>query len=145
MKNALLLDFLANLCHFAQEHISDPDAWSTNPTKRQELLEPTSYSVACFLAQNTVNGHEGVELEIVLDHLAHVPSHSIRKHNGMYLTSKEQWIDIINDLVHDLGGWKDDPSFGDWYKNKVGITVEQAKRSEVYDLQLMEDAWNHKD
>ena len=33
-------------------------------------------------------------------------------------------------------------TFADWYKFKTGVTLEQAKRAGVYDLGLLEEAFN---
>jgi hypothetical protein len=89
-----LISFMSKSCHYAQEHIHDPDAWSQNVNKRKYLFQCTSYQVACFLAQNTFLGQDGVECDIVLDKLAE-PG----------VKSEEQWEKIITDIVGDLGGW----------------------------------------
>ena len=57
MKN--LETFLAKSLHYAQEHCGDPQAWSMNHEDRANRFECVSYQVACFLAQNTVNGGQG--------------------------------------------------------------------------------------
>lgn len=33
-------------------------------------------------------------------------------------------------------------TFAEWYEAKVGLTLDQAKRTGVYDLDLLEDAFN---
>ena len=33
-------------------------------------------------------------------------------------------------------------TFAEWYESKIGITLEQAKRAGVYDLALLEEAFN---
>jgi len=33
-------------------------------------------------------------------------------------------------------------TFAEWYESKIGVTLEQAKRAGVYDLALLEDAFN---
>jgi hypothetical protein len=33
-------------------------------------------------------------------------------------------------------------TFAEWYESKVGVTLEHAKRAGVYDLALLEDAFN---
>jgi len=33
-------------------------------------------------------------------------------------------------------------TFAEWYKIKVGVPLEQAKRAGVYDLALLEEAFN---
>jgi hypothetical protein len=97
-----LVDFMAEACHYAQEHIGDPDAWPTDTAKREELLQCTSFQMACFLAQNTVTGGIGVEWEVVINKLA---SNKTAK-NGMMVKSIAEWKKILNKIANDLGGWK---------------------------------------
>lgn len=33
-------------------------------------------------------------------------------------------------------------TFADWYEAKIGISLEDAKRAQVTDLSILEDAWN---
>jgi hypothetical protein len=33
-------------------------------------------------------------------------------------------------------------NFAEWYEAKIGVTLEQAKRAGVYDLALLEEAFN---
>ena len=33
-------------------------------------------------------------------------------------------------------------TFAEWYESKIGMTLEQAKRAGVYDLALLEEAFN---
>ena len=33
-------------------------------------------------------------------------------------------------------------TFAEWYESKIGLTLEQAKRAGVYDLALLEEAFN---
>lgn len=94
MKNNLI-NFLAKACYYAQEHIDDADAWDTSFSNRENLLQCVSFQVACFLAQNTVLGNEGVECGVVLDDLATHP-----------MKSEKEWEKIIKVLVKDLGGLK---------------------------------------
>jgi hypothetical protein len=42
----------------------------------------------------------------------------------------------INGITHQVA------TFAEWYESKIGITLEQAKRAGVYDLALLEDAFN---
>jgi hypothetical protein len=79
---------------YSQEHIDDSDAWSTDPTYRENLLQCTSFQVACFLAQNTVDGSDGVEWDIVLQELVEHPMKPV-----------EEWERIINDKAVLFGGW----------------------------------------
>jgi len=101
-KNEQLLDFMAKACHYAQEHCGDPDAWPTDCDKRIKLLQCTSFQMACFLAQNTVNGSEGVEWEVVINELAS----NKRSKNGIMLKSVSEWKKILRKIVKELGGWK---------------------------------------
>lgn len=94
MKNNLI-NFLAKSCHYAQEHIDDADAWDISFSNRENLLQCVSYQVACFLAQNTVKGDNGVGWEIVIDDLVTHP-----------MKSEKEWKNIINTLIKDLGGLK---------------------------------------
>ena len=100
-KHEQLLDFMAKACHYAQEHVGCPDAWSKTGAEREQLLQCTSFQMACFLAQNTVDGRNGVEWEIVI---APLISSKLDK-NGMMAKSVEQWKKILNKIVIELGGW----------------------------------------
>lgn len=90
MKLAL---FLAQMCHYAQEHVGDPDAWDHSDL--DHLMQCTSYQVACFLSQNTRDGSSGVDWSVVHKDLCEMPVKSI-----------EEWQKIINDSVEFLGGWQ---------------------------------------
>lgn len=93
MKNKLL-NYLAKSCHYAQEHIDDLDAWDN--LERPLQLTCVSYQVACFLAQNTIDGlEEGVESDIILDELVELP-----------LKSENQWEKVINQKAKLCGGFK---------------------------------------
>jgi hypothetical protein len=89
-----LLTFMAKSCHYAQDHIRCPDAWDQTKIFRGSKLECVSYQIACFLAQNTVEGHYGVEFDIILDQLIEP------------LKSEEEWENILSDIVSEMGGWK---------------------------------------
>jgi len=101
-----LLKFMAKACYYAQSHMADPQAWDNEfpYTDRKYLLQCTSYQVACFLAQNTVKGINGVEFEIVLEELADKKLDE----NGLMLKDWEDWEVLLQKLVDDLGGWKCD-------------------------------------
>lgn len=92
-----LLDFMADACHYAQEHIDDPAAWPTDKYDREEYLQCVSHQMACFLSQNTKHGHNGVETAVVLGPLCEYP-----------MKSAEEWKSILEKEVNDLGGWKND-------------------------------------
>jgi hypothetical protein len=89
-----LIEFLAQACHYAQEHCDDATVWDTSSAYRQQLLRCVSYQVSCFLAQNTRLGGGGVAYDIVLDALAEYPGKSIG-----------HWERIIESRATKLGGW----------------------------------------
>lgn len=99
-----LINTCAEICCFAQDHSGDQDAWGPrNSPDLHYMMQHTSYTIACFLAQNTKDGSEGVEWEIVLDQLC-----------GPVL-DLEQWKTIFENLVEEFGG----PKYGDHYKIEV--------------------------
>jgi len=100
VKTINLLDFMANACYYAQSHCGDPEAWEG--VDRDYLLQCTSYQMACFLAQNTVEGCNGVEWEIVMDDLGD----DTLDEDGMMCKSVDEWKKILGGLVEELGGWK---------------------------------------
>jgi hypothetical protein len=63
MSESLDFDFnhLARMCHYAQDHVECFD-----PGHRENVLEPTSYVVACFFAQKL---NDGIEWEVVYEKL----------------------------------------------------------------------------
>jgi hypothetical protein len=88
MKSEDLVGLCADICYFAQEHTADEDAWGPRGSKLlSQMMEPTSYTVSCFIAQNTVYGFEGVEWEIVHEELI-----------GPVLTRK-QWVEVLEEKV----------------------------------------------
>ena len=88
-----LISMVASMCSYAQEHWVDQWAHRTAQWK-EESMAATSYAVACFLAQNTVYGEEGVGWEVVLPELVGKPM------------TAAQWRKIIGSLVRQLGGLK---------------------------------------
>ncbi len=88
-----LADYLAKMCNYAQQHIEH--GWVSGD--RENLLRCTSFAVACFLAQNTVEGDAGVEWDVVLEEL--IDTEPMSKPVG-------HWRAIIDNLVEELGGWK---------------------------------------
>ena len=88
-----LVSYLAQSCSYAQEHIDDLGAWPSLPAERAQLLQCTSYQVACFIAQNTRLGKGGVPWEVVIDELVEHPAKSI-----------PEWEAIIEDIVNEYGG-----------------------------------------
>lgn len=103
-KDNELLDFMAKACHYAQSHCGCPQTWGDNLADREYLLQCTSFQIACFLAQNTVEGVDGVEWNIVIDKLVDT---TLDK-NGIMCKSEEKWKKILQKIVNDLGGWKTD-------------------------------------
>ena len=93
-----LIDFLAKACHYAQEHVGDPDAWSMKGEDREQYFQCVSYQVACFLAQNTVHGKEGVEWDIVISELVDTKPP---------VKSEKYWKKTINKIAKEFGGWKE--------------------------------------
>lgn len=89
-----LVLFMAKACNYAQEHIDDPQAWSTEEIDRENMLQCVSYQMACFLAQYTVHGYRGVEWGVVIDDLIAYP-----------MKTEDQWVDILNARAEELGGW----------------------------------------
>ena len=92
-----LIDFMAEACHYAQEHVGDKDSWSMSQEDREIYFNCVSYQMACFLAQNTVRGDEGVEWEFILDDLVE---------RNPPVKSIVAWKKILNNLAKKLGGWK---------------------------------------
>lgn len=67
-KRKKVIKFLAHMCHCAQTHVSDEEAWG--PLKDQEdRLQCTSFVVSCFISQTAPAGRDGVEWEVVIDRL----------------------------------------------------------------------------
>lgn len=89
-----LVTMLAKSCNYAQEHIDDGDAWDTSAGAREYLLQCVSYQMACFLAQNTVDGNDGVDWDIVITELSEHPK-----------KTEKQWEKILNDKAKEYGGW----------------------------------------
>lgn len=89
-----LIDFMAEACHYAQEHVDDSEAWQDH--HREFYLTCASYQMACFLAQNTKYGHSGVESDVVISKLCERPMKSVK-----------QWKKILEYHVTELGGWKE--------------------------------------
>jgi hypothetical protein len=95
MKSMKLDEMMAKACCYAQEHIDDKDAWSIAIDDRYPMLQCVSYQMACFFAQNTVDGKVGVEWDVVFSDLIEHP-----------MKTEKTWLKIINGIAKDLGGWK---------------------------------------
>lgn len=90
-----LIALLSRMCHYAQEHIDDAEAWSTDRNDREQLLQCTSYTVACFLAQNTMQGGAGVDWDVIITELVDHP-----------MKTEKEWKKILTKHVAELGGLK---------------------------------------
>lgn len=86
---------MAQACSYAQDHIDDKEAWPTDVGFREDNLQCVSYQMACFLAQNTVDGRNGVEWSVVIDELTDHPKKPVH-----------EWEAILQKHVDDLGGRK---------------------------------------
>ena len=102
-KNEAQLDIVAQMCHNAQAHIGATEAWPMDRESRENRLQCVSYAVACFLAQNTVYGDDGVEWSVIIDELVAVPQ-TIK--DGFVCKSHKEWVKILSKLVKKYGGWK---------------------------------------
>jgi hypothetical protein len=93
-------NILSKMCHYSQDNIRAEDMVDgefekpENQRFRASCLACTSYAVACFIAQNTVAGHSGVESDIVLEELVEGNVKSI-----------EEWEVIIQEVVDLYDGW----------------------------------------
>lgn len=90
-----LVTMMAKACHYAQEYIDDSDAWSAAAEDREKYFTCVSYQMACFFAQNTKNGKNGVESNVVLFDLIETP-----------MKNEQEWTQILNRIAKELGGWK---------------------------------------
>jgi hypothetical protein len=84
---------LAEICYYAQQHVSDPQAWDHSKEHLEQLFQCTSYTIACFIAQNTVEGDGGVDWDIVQEELCTMPAKSLK-----------QWEQIIKKKLKAFGG-----------------------------------------
>jgi hypothetical protein len=86
-----LIELCADICYYAQEHSNDEECWGPRGTSElHDRMEHTSFVIACFLAQNTKHGNDGVGWEIVVEDLA-----------GPLLDHK-QWSEKITALVDEF-------------------------------------------
>ena len=90
-----LVTFMAKACYYAQEHIDDGAAWPTEPGAREDYLQCVSFQMACFFAQNTRDGGDGVDWDVVIKPLIEHP-----------MKSEKKWEQILNRIAKKLGGWK---------------------------------------
>lgn len=88
MTKSSLVDICSKICYYAQEHSSCEEAWGIrNSPDLWNWMQHTSYTVACFIAQNTEYGVDGVDWDIVQRELV-----------GPVLTL-EQWEQVIKEKV----------------------------------------------
>ena len=88
MMEISLIELCARICFYAQQHSGDEDAWGPRSSHTLDrMMEPTSFVVSCFIAQNTEFGSEGVEWAIVHKELA-----------GPVL-SYDKWLKVIEEKV----------------------------------------------
>lgn len=89
-----LVTMMAKACHYAQGHIEDRDAWPSDKDARIYLLQCTSYQMACFFAQNTLEGESGVDWDVIITFLV------------SKMKSEKEWERILNKIAGELGGWR---------------------------------------
>lgn len=90
-KNKRLITFIANICVYAQDHFS---SFEGSEAEKKFAMEATSHTVACFIAQNTIDGSQGVETNIVLSKL-------VKKKKEL-----PYWEKVISKIVQEFGGPK---------------------------------------
>ena len=91
-----LIEFLAKMCHYAQEHLLYKGHEAISESDLAGYMQCTSYQVACFLAQNTVEGEDGVDSNVALDKLCEEPVKSVK-----------EWKKIITIYVKLYGGLRE--------------------------------------
>jgi hypothetical protein len=92
---APLIDICAEMCFFAQSHSADEEAWGPRKSaKLDNWMQHTSFVVACWIAQNTVLGSDGVDWEVVQNDLCGE------------VKDLDTWKQIITNLVDEFGGCK---------------------------------------
>ena len=91
-----LLDYMAKSCAYAQQHIDDEHAWPIDSNTRTDLLECVSFQMACFFAQNTPLGDEGVDWDVVIEELRQHPA-----------KSEKTWKQILTKIWNSLDGPKE--------------------------------------
>lgn len=91
-RNTMLLEFLVNLCVYSQKSPQMSRAGSVED--EDYLMAIVSYQVACFLANYTVDGSDGVEPDIVFADLTGPD----RSHNW--------WRSRLRKLAKSYNGWK---------------------------------------
>ena len=99
-----LIETMSRICYHAQEDVCDPEYHDADFCVRESAFSVTSYVIACLLAKYTFNGHGGVESEIVLAQMIDTSLNEF----GYMLKSLDEWMEIINAIVHSLGGLKNE-------------------------------------
>lgn len=89
-----LVNTIAVICQLAQDHVRDSwNSYGELVGSIDAMMEPTSYMVACLLAQNTVDGEGGVDWDVVHNKLVYEP------------LKKEQWQFIAKKIIKKFGGF----------------------------------------
>lgn len=91
-----LVDIIAKTMRYASSHFDD-ETRESNPEGFSFAMESVSMCVACWLAQNTVDGAWGVEWEVVYDELC----------NSKWTTATEYFAGVADRLIEELGGVRD--------------------------------------
>lgn len=86
-----LIRIIAEVCKYGSDHFDDEWRKEDNSSFRV-AMEAVSMAVACFLAQNTRSGSDGVEWEIVYEELV----------NSSWSDPMEKWIVIATELVDEF-------------------------------------------
>lgn len=86
MKRKQLIETIAYICYTATTHTQDWEDYTERDW--EQLFQCTSFTVACFLSQHTKLGIEGVESDIILDHLCERPVKDL-----------DEWIKIATNYV----------------------------------------------
>ena len=88
--------FIAKLCYMTQLHLDGRVPEYMDETSKLQCIEQASFQVSCLLAENTKDGRQGVESDIVVDELEdslHTPLTII------------QWERIIDQKAIEHGDW----------------------------------------
>ena len=81
---------VAKMCYYAQSILSDDN----EPGNIEPMMVCTSHAVACFLAQNTKHGEDGVETNVALKELCKLPA-----------KNEHEWEVVIDGFADVYGGW----------------------------------------
>lgn len=87
-----LIRIIAEVCSYGSNHFDDE--WRKEGDSFGIAMEAVSMAVACFLAQNTKLGSDGVEWEVVYEDLI----------KSSWSDPMEKWIDLATKLVDEFSG-----------------------------------------